>query len=55
MKIIAISLTATALLLAASLTSFALARPDKAGPVLEGKDHPILLQRMVVTATLLPS
>lgn len=52
MKTTALSLTAAVLMLGVSLTPFATARP---APVLEGKDHPILLQRMVVTATLLPN
>lgn len=52
MKTITLSLTVIALLLEASLLAFAITRP---APLVKGKDHPILLQRMVVTATLLPS
>ena len=52
MKIIALSLTAAALTLGAGIGSLVAAQP---APLLEGKDHPILLQRMVVTATPLPN
>lgn len=55
MKTIALSLIAAALLLGTSLTPFARARPDAPAPLMEGKDHPILLKRMMVTATPLPS
>lgn len=55
MKTTALSLTAAALLLGISLAPFAVARPEAPAPLLEGKGHPILLKRMVVTATLLPS
>ena len=42
---------AAALLLGTGI--FAVQHPQDV-PVLEGKDHPILLKRMVVTATPLP-
>ncbi|WP_022682835.1 hypothetical protein [Sphingobium bisphenolivorans] len=50
MKAIALSLTGSLLLLGIILTPFTLTQ----APILEGKDHPILLKRMVVTATALP-
>ncbi|WP_176590785.1 hypothetical protein [Sphingobium sp. EM0848] len=55
MKTIALSLTATALLMGASIAAFATAKSDAPAPLLEGKDRPILLKRIIVTATLLPS
>lgn len=54
MKTIALSSAATILLVTASLAPFASARPKSPAPLLMGKDRPILLKRMVVTATPLP-
>ncbi|HEX7741627.1 MAG TPA: hypothetical protein VF489_09845 [Sphingobium sp.] len=50
MKTIIASAAASALLFGLSLASFA-PRPVTPSPVLEGKGQPILLKRMVVTAT----
>ncbi|MEC3910764.1 hypothetical protein U5A82_09835 [Sphingobium sp. CR2-8] len=55
MKTIALSIASSALVLGLSLTPLFAAPATQAAPVVEGKDRPILLQRMVVTATLLPS
>ncbi|BBF71082.1 MULTISPECIES: hypothetical protein [Sphingomonadaceae] len=54
MKPIILSLSASLLALGVTIAPFALAQPDSAAPLVEGKDRPILLQRMVVTATPLP-
>jgi hypothetical protein len=54
MKDIVLSITASLLVLGITLTPFAVAQPVQAAPLIEGKDHPILLQRMTVTATALP-
>jgi len=54
MKMIAASLISSALLLGVSLTPFADAQAPQPAQLLEGKDHPILLARMTVTATPLP-
>ncbi|ATP20188.1 MULTISPECIES: hypothetical protein [Sphingobium] len=54
MKMIAASLISSALLLGVSLTPFADAQAPQTAQLLEGKDHPILLARMTVTATPLP-
>ena len=58
MQRIVLSLTASLLALGVTIAPFALARPAASAPVptpvIEGKDHPILLGRMVVTATPLP-
>ncbi|MBH1992081.1 MAG: hypothetical protein I8H86_04270 [Sphingomonadaceae bacterium] len=55
MQRIVLSLTASLLALGVTLAPFALARPDAtAAPLIEGKAQPILLARMVVTATPLP-
>ncbi len=54
MKPIILSLSASLLALGVTIAPFALARPDGTAPLVEGKDRPILLQRMVVTATPLP-
>lgn len=55
MKTIALSLASSALVLGLSLSAMAAAPADGAAPVVEGKDRPILLARMVVTATPLPN
>lgn len=55
MKTAMISLTASALVLGLGLATFADGRDAGPAPVvLQGKDRPILLARMVVTATPLP-
>ncbi|MES2173599.1 MAG: hypothetical protein V4523_06570 [Pseudomonadota bacterium] len=54
MKSIILSLSASLLALGVTIAPFALVRPDSPAPMIEGKDRPILLQRMVVTATPLP-
>ncbi len=51
MKTIAISLSASALILGLSLAAFAGAQQPHRALVVEGKDRPILLGRMVVEAT----
>ena len=48
---IILSLSASLLTLGVTLAPFALAGPNAPAPIMEGKDHPILLQRMVVSAT----
>ena len=53
MKTVLASAVASALLFSVSLASFA-APPATPASVIEGKDRPILLKRMVVTATPLP-
>lgn len=55
MKDILLSITASLLVLGITLTPFALAQPVQAAPLIEGKESPILLQRMTVTATALPA
>ncbi|WHO37690.1 hypothetical protein PMI04_014080 [Sphingobium sp. AP49] len=55
MKTIVLSLASSALLLGLSLTPFAEAQAPQTAPLLAGKDHPILLARMTVTATPLPA
>ncbi|WP_311267275.1 hypothetical protein [Sphingobium sp. WCS2017Hpa-17] len=55
MKTIALSLASSALVLGLSLSAMAAAPANGAAPVVEGKDRPILLARMVVTATPLPN
>ena len=50
MKTIIASAAASALLFGLSLVSLAV-QPDAPARLLEGKAHPILLKRMVVTAT----
>lgn len=54
MKTIAMSLASSALVLGLGLMAFA-APAAQPAPIVEGKDRPILLQRMVVTATVLPN
>jgi hypothetical protein len=54
MKTITLSLASSALVLGLSLTPLLAAPAAQGAPVIEGKDRPILLQRMVVTATPLP-
>ncbi|MEC3949960.1 hypothetical protein [Sphingobium sp. HWE2-09] len=54
MKTIALSIASSALLLSLSLSPLVAASAPQPVPVLTGKDRPILLQRMVVTATPLP-
>ena len=51
MKPIALSLASSALVLGASLSALAAAPVQHPAPIVEGKDKPILLARMVVTAT----
>lgn len=53
-KIAILSLSASALLFSASLASVSGPDARKEAPVIGDKDHPILLKRMVVTATPLP-
>lgn len=55
MKTIALSLVSSALVLGASLSALAATPAAKPAPMIEGKDRPILLQRMVVIATPLPN
>ncbi|MGC4253024.1 MAG: hypothetical protein QM605_16560 [Sphingobium sp.] len=55
MKTIAASLSASALILSLSLATFAGAQQqDHRPPIVEGKERPLLLARMVVEATPLP-
>jgi hypothetical protein len=54
MKTIALSLASSALVLGLSLTPLLAAPAAQGAAVIEGKNRPILLQRMVVTATPLP-
>lgn len=56
MKIIALSIASSVLVLGASLSALAAAPATAAqpAPIIAGKDRPILLARMVVTATPLP-
>lgn len=51
MKTIALSLARSALVLGLSLSAMAAAPTNGTAPVVEGKDRPILLARMTVTAT----
>lgn len=55
MKTIALSLASSALILGASLSALAAAPTTTPAPIMEGKDQPILLKRMVVVATPLPN
>jgi hypothetical protein len=55
MKTVALSLVSSALVLGLSLSAMAAAPANSATPVVEGKDRPILLARMVVSATPLPN
>lgn len=55
MKTIALSLASSALVLSLSLSALAAAPTGRAAPVVGGKGRPILLARMVVTATPLPN
>jgi hypothetical protein len=50
----ALSIVSSALILGASLSAMAAAPAPQSAPIIMGKDRPILLQRMVVTATPLP-
>jgi hypothetical protein len=54
MKTIAMSIASSALVLGLSLSALTAASAERPAPLIEGKDRPILLQRMVVTATPLP-
>lgn len=54
-KAAALSIVSSALILGASLSAMAAAPAPPSAPIIMGKDHPILLQRMVVTATPLPN
>lgn len=54
-KAAALSIVSSALILGASLSAMAAAPAASSAPVIRGKDRPILLQRMVVTATPLPN
>jgi len=54
MKTIALSIASSALVLGLSLSPLVAASAPHPAPVLAGKDRPILLQRMVITATPLP-
>jgi hypothetical protein len=53
-KTAALSIVSSALILGASLSAMAAAPVPPSAPIIMGKDRPILLQRMVVTATPLP-
>ncbi|SEQ84467.1 hypothetical protein [Sphingobium sp. YR768] len=55
MKTIALSIASSALVLSLGLTALAAAPLAQQAPIVEGKGKPILLQRMVVTATPLPN
>jgi hypothetical protein len=55
MKTIALSIASSALILGASISAMTAAPGRQPAPIVEGKDRPILLQRMVVTATPLPN
>jgi hypothetical protein len=55
MKVIALTFVGAAVASVFGLVNFAEAQPQRLPVVLEGsKEHPILLGRMVVTATALP-
>ncbi|WP_196221790.1 hypothetical protein [Sphingobium sp. CAP-1] len=55
MKAITLSIASSALVLGLSLSALAAAPTTGAAPIIEGRDAPILLARMVVTATPLPN
>ena len=55
MKTIALSLASSALVLGLSLSAMAAAPTGGTAPLIEGKDRPILLARMAVTAPPLPN
>lgn len=55
MQPIILSLASSALVLGLCLAPFAGAQPPRTPVALVGKDQPILLKRMVVTATPLPA
>lgn len=55
MKTIALSLASSALVLGLGLSAMAAAPAGGTAPLIEGKAKPILLARMVVTATPLPN
>jgi len=55
MKTIALSLASSALVLGLGLSAMAAAPANGGAPVIQGKDRPILLARMVVSATPLPN
>ena len=54
MKTAALSIASSALVLGASLSALAAAPAPQPAPIVEGKGKPILLARMVVSATPLP-
>ena len=55
MKTFALSIAGSALVLGLGLAGFAQAEAPRAPLVVEGKDKPIVLARVVVTATALPA
>lgn len=54
MKLAILSLSASTLLVCLGLGSLTSAQHPQQAPMIEGKEKPILLERMVVTATPLP-
>jgi hypothetical protein len=55
MKTITLSLASSALVLGLSLSALAAAPAAPSSPILEGKEKPILLARVVVVETPLPN